>query len=389
MNQVEKIHFKRDALTEARKYLTSQTPPDIAAVAEIDACLAELASSDQRSANVAQVPQLTEDEQAQLLLAAKSLADSIDRKDAAPDVLKQAKAVFDLSPWPPRGVEVPPPAEAKLKSTTRATIGKYFAIDTSEGKDVAPNILVYPVPGTAAPDDYSTLQIDIERTVTILKVLFFPKQKTKYMEYFSRLADLARAALGQDQVRLGRLALAAFQAEVVARESGPVKNGYMRRLGGWALFFGALAIAAYLYCRYGTPVVAELHRFRDFFSLLAGSFLGTWLSFSIRRVQLTFEDLARLEQDSLDPSIRLLFVAGLTIVVGLLLATKAVVITIGGFNSGFLGSGTYAVLIGCLCGIGEMGLPSAISQRASEFIAVLGAKSAAAPAPQPDPNGTK
>jgi len=204
-------------------------------------------------------------------------------------------------------------------------------------------------------------------------VLFFPKQRNKFDEYFSTLANLARAAVGQDQVRLGRLALPAFQSEIVTRESGPVKNAYIRRLGLWALFFGALATVAYLYCRYGfTSAVPELHRFREFFSMLAGCFLGTWLSFSIRRVQLTFDDLARLEQDLLDPSIRLLFVGGLTIVVGLLLATKAVVITVGGFNSAFLDSGTAAVLIGCLCGIGEIGLPTAIAQRASEFGAVLG-----------------
>jgi hypothetical protein len=157
-------------------------------------------------------------------------------------------------------------------------------------------------------------------------------------------------------------------------------------LGGWALFFGLMATVAYLFCRYwysdrlGMP---ELHRFREFFSMLAGCCLGTWLSFSIRRVQLTFEDLARLEEDSLDPSIRLVFVAGVTVMVGLLLATKAVVITFGGFNSAFLDSGTTAVLIGCLCGIGEIGLPAAVARRASEFVAVLGGGKAGDGPPAP------
>jgi hypothetical protein len=257
-----------------------------------------------------------------------------------------------------------------------STVGNYYGITASLPKaGIAPNIIFRIKPGVSVPDEYSALHADIERTVTVLKAIFFAKQSTKFSEYFSRLTELARASLGQDQVRLGRLALVALQNEIVTREAGGVKNGYIRRLGGWALFFGLLATAAYLYCRYwylNWPGGPELHRFREFFSMLAGCFLGTWLSFSIRRVQLGFEDLARLEEDSLDPSIRLLFVAGLTVVIGLLLATRAVVITIGGFNSAFLDSGTAAVLIGCLCGIGEIGLPAAVARRASEFVAVLG-----------------
>ena len=394
MNEIEKIQLKSAALVKARDYLLGQTPSDPAAVAAIEANITELSERQRTAAHVPEIPQLSADEQQQLTQAAASVNESVEKKAPAVEILQHAKTLFDLSPWPPQGSEIPlPGSKPKPQQTnsqaqpidsprTKATIGKYYAVNTEGKAGVAPNILFYIVPGTSAPDDYSALQIDVERTLTVLKVLFFPKQRNKYDEYFSRLADLARAALGQDQVRLGGMALLALQNEIVTRESGPVKNAYIRRLGGWALLFGMFATVAYLYCRYGyTSAVPELHRFREFFSMLAGCFLGTWLSFSIRRVQLTFDDLARLEQDSLDPSIRLLFVAGLTIVVGLLLATKAIVITIGGFNSAFLDSGTAAVLIGCLCGIGEMGLPTAIAQRASEFVAVLGgAKNAPAPA---------
>jgi hypothetical protein len=291
-----------------------------------------------------------------------------------------------------------PPSEAKL------SYGKYFAVGRSAAeKGVPPSIDYYPVPHTKAPHDYLSLQSEIERTLAVVRVLFFDKRKKeKFDEYFGKLADIAQAALGQDQVELGRLALRAFQEEIATRETADVKNRYIRRLGLWALGFSVPAIGFYLYCRYwywsGLP---ELHRFREFVSMLVGSFLGTWLSFSIRRPQLSFWDLAKLEEDSLDPSIRLVFVAGLTVVVGLLLATKAVVVTIGGFNSAFLDSGTTAVLIGCLCGIGEMGLPTILARRASEFVFGLGAArepaipvallapatapAADAPVPAPDP----
>jgi len=251
--------------------------------------------------------------------------------------------------------------------------GKYYAVRSRHRAGARPSITFHVVPNTSPPDDYISLEIEIERTLAVLRVLFSPKRnKEKFDEYFGRLAELAGAALEQDQVKLGRVALRAFQDEIVTRETAMVKNAYIQRLGSWALVFGVPAIVFYLYCRYGPGVPDLLHRYREFVSMVAGSFLGTWLSFSIRRQQLSFWDLARLEEDSLDPSIRLLFVAGLTVVVGLLFATKAVVVTIGGFNSAFLNSGTAAVLIGCLCGIGEIGLPTAVGRRASEFVAVLG-----------------
>jgi hypothetical protein len=267
-----------------------------------------------------------------------------------------------------------------MAQQTKPEIGKYYAVSISApDKGVPPSVDYYLRPGTVAPADYVSLQIDLERTLTVIRVLFFGKRKSeKFDEYFPRLGDIALASLGQDQVRVGRLALTAFQDEIVTREAGQVKNAYIRRLGLYALALGLPALLFYLYCRYGADRGSDLYRFREFVSLVMGSLLGTWLSFAIRRVQLSFWDLTRLEEDMLDPAIRLIFVAGLTLVVGLLFATKAVVVTIGGFGSGFLNSGTIAVLIGCLCGIGELGLSAAVARRASDFIGMLSASKGAA-----------
>jgi hypothetical protein len=269
-----------------------------------------------------------------------------------------------------------------MPQATRPEFGKYYAVTVvAARKGAPPSIDYYLRPGTVAPDDYVSLQIDLERTLTVIRVLFFGKQKSqKFDEYFPRLGDIALASLGQDQVRVGRLALTAFQDEILTREASHVKNAYIRRLGLYGLAIGVPALLFYLYCRYGADANGELYRFREFVSLVMGSLLGTWLSFSIRRVQLSFWDLTRLEEDMLDPAIRLIFVAGLTVVVGLLLSTKAVVVTIGGFGSNFLHSGTVAVLIGCLCGIGELGLSAAVARRASDFIGLLSASRGAAAA---------
>src|SRR5712692_12026793 len=68
-----------------------------------------------------------------------------------------------------------------------------------------------PVPGSKIPPDYSALYVDIERTLTILNILFPADERSrffarralrneaKFKEYYRKLADLALAALGQDQ----------------------------------------------------------------------------------------------------------------------------------------------------------------------------------------------
>ena len=242
-----------------------------------------------------------------------------------------------------------------------------------------------PVPGATVPDEYSALEIDIERTLAVLKVIFGGRRHRSanlaaFRQYFNRLGFLALASLGQDQPRLGRLALTGLQEEVVTREAGRVKNRYVRRLGSYALAMAAPGIGFYFFCRY-YPIYALapadttnlLYRFREFISMLVGSLLGTWLSFSLRRPTLGFWDLANLEQDLLNPGIRLIFVGGLTTVVGLLFATHAVDVKIGDFNTaGFLTSGIVAVLIGCLCGVGEQGLTTAVARRASDFVTAIG-----------------
>jgi hypothetical protein len=119
------------------------------------------------------------------------------------------------------------------------------------------------------------------------------------------------------------------------------------------------------------PIVSE---YRNFFLLAAGTSVGTWLSFSLRRVILSFLDLAALEEDRLDPTMRVLFIIALASVVGLLFRTKAVTVGIGNFQSDFTLSGSYALLIGLLLGIAERTMATAVSKHAGDFAGGIGGK---------------
>jgi hypothetical protein len=103
----------------------------------------------------------------------------------------------------------------------------------------------------------------------------------------------------------------------------------------------------------------------------AGAAAGTWVSFAIRRLDLPFEELTMLEEESLDPPFRILFVTALTLIVCLLFWNSAINIEIGNLKTGpdfFKNNGTIAILIGMFCGLSERALATAVSGRAAAFV---------------------
>lgn len=197
----------------------------------------------------------------------------------------------------------------------------------------------------------------------------------------ARLDQYMRALLGIARVGLvdmdathtpfAALALLAFQQEFVGREAGRIKNRYVRRLGWHAALVLLVAVLGYAWAAWLGPDWT-VNRFRNFFLLAAGAAVGTWLSFSIRRQVLGFADLALLEEDRLNPGLRVLFMVALTTVVGLILWTGMVKVDIGDFRTDFRLTGTYAALIGALCGIAERSLATAVGRRADDFAVGLG-----------------
>ena len=207
--------------------------------------------------------------------------------------------------------------------------------------------------------------------------------------YIRQLAGAARVGLETNDPSLTVLAaqsLDSLREEIVALEAGAVKNRYLWRLGTRCLLVAIVFVAAYWLISAACPI----HRsptdyaracswpiasaYRNFFLLAAGTAVGTWLSFSLRRVILTFLDLASLEEDRLDPTMRVLFITALASVVGLLFWTEAVTIGIGKFQSSFATNGTFALLIGLLLGIAERAMATAVSKRATDFAGAIGGK---------------
>ena len=198
-------------------------------------------------------------------------------------------------------------------------------------------------------------------------------------EYMSRLVTIGRQGLQDGHVELANLNLNGFREDFVAQEAGMIKNRYLRSLG-WATGIAAiLCVLVYLSVEYFTTEGSVWHAVKIFLIGGVGAAIGTWLSFSIRRVTLSFDDLGVIEEDRLDPGVRVMFVFALTIVVFLLFWTGAINLEIGDLKTGELSKPgstlpivAIALLIGVLCGISERALATTISGRAAAFVRSVG-----------------
>jgi hypothetical protein len=190
-------------------------------------------------------------------------------------------------------------------------------------------------------------------------------------EFLSQLHGIAWIGLELEFTALAKLGLAELRNQFFVLQAGQIKNTYVRQLGAWAGLAGLVFIAAYVAVTTRDAQWPWGYDHRNFLLAGCGAAAGTWASFSVRQVQFSFDDLVMLEESSLDPPLRVLFVFVLTMVVCLLFWNNAINIEIGNLKTNpgaFRQQGSVALLIGLFAGLSERTLATAISGRAAAFV---------------------
>jgi hypothetical protein len=245
----------------------------------------------------------------------------------------------------------------------------YWIVSEREGKDGQRDIY-FQVVAPGCPSEQQSLKNRVERTLSNLRAIY-PANDPKLNEAFAKLLSLSQVGLvgSKPSVTVAEAALDSLQAEIIDREAGRVKNNYMLKLGYWAMSFGLTAAALYfLLDNYGSVFPRQFFQYRTFFLLWTGCMVGGWCSFASRKVVLTFFDLGQLEEDRIDPPLRLIFAGLLTSVMGLVFITGFANVVIGTFEGAkILHSGSIALLAGALSGMAEKALPAAVMQRAQSL----------------------
>lgn len=210
------------------------------------------------------------------------------------------------------------------------------------------------------------LKSQVEQVLTSIQIIFAKDEKL-FSSYFNQLLSLAQAGLVGDSAQpdVAMMALTSFKADIVAREAGRIKNQYMKTLGGQALAFALVGLGFGLIPYF---VVGE-NALSAFCVLWAGCMGGVWVSFGIRKTQMTFQDLSIPDGDLLQPSVRLVFAGVLTIFLGFVFVKGAISVDIAQLKSAEIASDfVTAAIFGFVCGVSELTLPAKVSQQTARFL---------------------
>lgn len=230
---------------------------------------------------------------------------------------------------------------------------------------------------------------------------YTPFKDVRRNDYIRKLAYIARLGFAdRSRVPFSNALLDGFKNTFVSMEGEYVKNNYAKKLGEVAFVIGAFFLLIYFLVPAfpkSIPTVLPpplqalplesiqqpLQTYRSFLVLAAAACAGTWLSFLLRRVTLSFPDLENVDEDRLNPVIRVLFVVGLTWVIGAFIATDFIQFNIAGVKSlktELLGRGLVAAAMGVICGISERALASVVSRRSDDLLNNLGSQRTSAQA---------
>ena len=227
--------------------------------------------------------------------------------------------------------------------------------------------IYFQVKKPGCPSDQQALKNEVERVLSVLKILYPDLANHRFNDAFAKLLALSQLGLAgaKPSTLIAKSALDSLKQEVVDREAGRVKNDYMIKLGRWGILFSGVALLGYWVLSACSQALAPLSEYRNFLLLWTGCMVGAWCSFATRKVLLTFFDLARLEEDLIEPPLRLALAGLLTTILGLVFVTGFANLVIGTFQaSDFLKNATVALLTGALAGMAEKALPAAVMQRA-------------------------
>lgn len=201
------------------------------------------------------------------------------------------------------------------------------------------------------PSEQEMLYIEVESTNNVIKSLHNTKDEIK-TKYFNKLLSLAQAGLVGEtaQPDLAFKSLNKLKDEIILVEGQRIKNDYMKKLGVNVVVLCCISLLLYLILR----CIDENKIILMYFLSFNGALVGTWISFGARKFNITFEQLSLLEEDMMNPWIRLLFIGVCSIIFLLFLNTQIISIGLGEISTTTIKDSYETQLsFGVLCGLVE------------------------------------
>ena len=219
------------------------------------------------------------------------------------------------------------------------------------------------------------LHLEIEKTLVVVRKLF-ENSPIELQQYFAQLLTLAQAGLVPEnaQPAISLNALQQLKNEIIDKKSGEVKNSYFKNLGIQALYLGvpplclALILKGLDYFIPNIDSLSNLSIFANFIFVWCSSLLGIWISFGARKTILSFEELTTIEEDRLEPMMRMLFAGAIALIFSLLFYKQAITINFGTVSSKDISTDSFiAMIFGVSLGLSEQILGKKITKKAASL----------------------
>jgi hypothetical protein len=251
--------------------------------------------------------------------------------------------------------------------------GNYMVTPIDGNTDISFNLTVDA--DKDLPPDQQDLIFAVGSAVEIIRTIYKDDKKS-FVDYFAQLISLSKLGLeGENaQPALAQRALDHIKIEIIDREAGKVKNQYLRKLGAKAFLLGFPFFLMgtginFLHTHLGVLMNKDYTDLASLMLMWSGTMVGVWLSFSITRTIIGFEDLTIIEKDRLEPTVRLVFTGILSVVFGLLFIKNAISIQLGSFTSdNILKDPVTAFLIGVVLGLNEKIVGSTLSKKTTTLL---------------------
>ncbi len=160
-----------------------------------------------------------------------------------------------------------------------------------------------------------------------------------------------------------------FRTDFAGRETSAIWGKQLREVGAVAFAVTVVLVAVHFGLQQLSP--GTLGQFENIVLLAAGAPIGFWVSYAIAPIPpAEFDALPALQLERRAGLIGLVFVLLVSVIMGLLIVTGAITITVGNLSTAIAqpGQAASAVLIGMLCGFIR---PAIVTARASAFVKAM------------------
>lgn len=223
------------------------------------------------------------------------------------------------------------------------------------------------------PEEQSILYAEVENACNVIKALNETAEDVK-KKYFDKLLSLAQVGLVPErgaQPKMAMRSLEKLKAEMLLVEGKRIKNQYMRRLGITAVVLAFIIGVSSTICF----EITKMNAFSIIGYTWLGAMTGAWVSYGARKFQLTFEDMALIEKDMLEPVIRLIYIGVCALIFELFLSCGIATVTVGNITTSVLSSDIQTqILIGILCGLIESKIGIDIYKKANSVLDIADAE---------------